>query len=373
VKQRNPSLFEKTSETVLRDVKTWDVLVDRLQNTRLKDREMIQVVVLGSNRDMPAYFQSKNGPAGVRYIESSETISHYHYQRKFGRDNRQSVSGDFLLARTPSTTMYMLVFVSAPGFWRKGILPLIESLYPKASCPFLTQSDLHNLLKDIQNEISPQRIRILEFSSKKRLGAASRKRFQSVREWTDMDLESAFGEARERNDWFRLVFFDIVTEENGQLLSTEVQGKLSKYSHFVCNARFDLFERVLLRKMVQLGAERLKFFSNRDRQSTKEHTPVPLQIAYSQDIFKSKDQTKRLITAMQKFRHGTCTVLHANPYIHLTMVDNKDFSSADLWVLSQDQILLVPQIRTSAVALKRIVNHIFENFREGKISEYKNV
>ena len=88
-------------------------------------------------------------------------------------------------------------------------------------------------------------------------------------------------------------------------------------------------------------------------------------------FLKSKDQTKRLIAAMQKFRHGTCTILHANPYVHLTMVDNKDFSSADLWVLSQDEILLVPQIRSSAVALKRIVNHIFENFREGKISEYK--
>jgi hypothetical protein len=373
MKHKTPSLFEKTSETVLRDVKTWDVLVDRLQNTRLRDREMIQVVVLGSNRDMPLYFQSKNAPSGMRHIESSESISHFQYQRKFGRDSRRSVSGEFLLIRTASTTMYLLVCVSTPSFWRNGILPLTESLYPKASCPFLTQGELHSLLKDVQNEISPERIRILEFSSKKRLGGTSRKRFQSVREWTDMELEAAFGEARERNDWFRSVFFDIIAEKDGRLLSTGVQGKLSKYSYFACNARFELFERILLRKMVQLGAERLKFFSNRDRQNTKAHVANPLQIAYSQDIFKSKDQTKRLIAAMQKFRYGTCTILHANPYVHLTMVDNKDFSSADLWVLSQDEILLVPQIRSSAVALKRIVNHIFENFREGKISEYKSI
>ena len=175
---------------------------------------MIQAVVLGSNRDMPVYFQSKNAPAGLRHVESSQNLSLFHYQRKFGRDNRQSVSGEFLLARTASTTMYLLVFVSTTRFWRKAILPLTESLYPKASFPFLTQSELHSSLKELQTEISPQRIRILEFSSKKRLGATSRKRFQSVR--------AAFSEARERNDWFRSVSFDIVNEKDGRLLSTDV-------------------------------------------------------------------------------------------------------------------------------------------------------
>jgi hypothetical protein len=372
VRRKDPSLFEKSSETVLHDVKTWEALVERLQDVRLKDRELIQVVILGSDRNLPAYFQSKNAPPGIRHIESSESLSLFHYQRKFGRTgSRESVSGEFLVSRTDRETMYLLVFVSAPRFWRNGIQPLTESLYPKASSPFLTQNELHELLTDLQNQISPQKIRILEFSSKKRLGTASRKRFQSVREWTDMELESAFSEARDRNDWFRSVFFDIVNEKNGRLLSTEIQGKLSKYAHFACTGRFDLFEKVLLRKMVHLGAQRLKFFSNRDRQTSRAHSAVPLQIQYPIDIFKSRDQSKRLITAMQKFTHGTCTVLHGNPYVHVTMVDNKDFSSADLWVLSQDQILLVPQIRSSAVALKRIVNHIFENFREGKISEYK--
>jgi hypothetical protein len=266
--------------------------------------------------------------------------------------------------------MFVLLFVAEPQFWRHGISPLTESLYPKAACPFLTQSELHQLLKDIQQQISPQRVRVLEFSSKKRLGDKSRKRFQSLREWTDMELDLAFREARERNDWFRSVFFDIVGEQDKRVVSTGIQGRLSKYAHFACNGHFDLFEQTLVREMIQIGADRLKFFSNRDRLNTVGHAPVPLQIEYPIDIFKSSEQAQKLIAAMQKFRHGTCTILHANPYVHLTMVDNKDFSSADLWVLSQDQILLVPQIRASAVALKRIVNHIFENFREGRISEY---
>jgi hypothetical protein len=371
MKRKGRSLFDQTSETVFRDATTWDVLVERLEDIRLQDRELIQVVILGSNTDIRTLLQSNTAPTGLRHLSSTPTLSFFDYQRKYGHEKRHSVSGRFVLSKTNRDTIYLLAFVAEMSFWREGILPLTDALYPKAACPFLTQGEIHQLLKDVQSEMSPEKLRVLEFSSKKRLGATSRKKFQSVREWTDMELELAFREARERNDWFRSVSFDIVNERDGRMVSTGIQGKLSKYAYFACNGRFGRFEKSLIRKMVGIGADRLKFFSNRDRQSTKDHAPVPLQIVYPADVFKSSDEARKLIAAMQKLRRGTCTILHANPYVHLTIVDNRDFSSADLWILAQDQILLVPEVRASAVALKRIVNHIFENFREGKISEYQ--
>lgn len=57
--------------------------------------------------------------------------------------------------------------------------------------------------------------------------------------------------------------------------------------------------------------------------------------------------------------------------LHATLVDDVDLSSADVWVLSQSNILIVPQLRASTGALKRLVNHIFENFAEGKVGEAK--
>jgi hypothetical protein len=157
----------------------------------------------------------------------------------------------------------------------------------------------------------------------------------------------------------------------GHIASTGVHAKLSKYGYFRCNQDFDLFERTVIRDLVRISAQRLKFFSNRDRLSTKNHAPSPVQIEYDFEAFKTPEQAKRLVDAMRRFKHGTCTLLHANPYVHLSVVDNIDFSSADLWVLSKNEILLVPEITASDVALRRIVNHIFENFREGKISEIK--
>jgi len=41
--------------------------------------------------------------------------------------------------------------------------------------------------------------------------------------------------------------------------------------------------------------------------------------------------------------------------LHVSVVDNKDYSTVEVWVLSPKQILIVPQVRTSENALKRIV------------------
>jgi hypothetical protein len=223
----------------------------------------------------------------------------------------------------------------------------------------------------VQKSISPVGLRVLELSSKKRLLGASRKKFESVREWTDADLDAVFEEARERNVWFRSVGFEFASEKDGRVLSTGTRAGISKYGYFYCNGDFDVFERTLVQDLLVFSSNRLKFFTGRDRATTVRHSPHPLQITYSVPIFRESDQGKRLVESMKKFKHGTCSVLHANPYIHLSVVDNKDFSSADLWVLAQDHILLVPQLRASAAALKRIVNHIFENFKEGQLSDYK--
>jgi hypothetical protein len=37
-------------------------------------------------------------------------------------------------------------------------------------------------------------------------------------------------------------------------------------------------------------------------------------------------------------------------------------------VLKNDEILLVPQIKASEAALKKVVNYIFEEWREGSVS-----
>jgi hypothetical protein len=370
MQRKSPSLFEKTSETVFQGLSTWENLVQAFNDIRLEDDEWIQVATVGSKEHLAAVLEARGLLRGLRLIESTNELRRYEYTRTFGRDSERRVTGTFVVVHPTHDPVYLLLFVSKPIFWTEGLSPLLDSLYPMAARPFLTQSELHDLLGNVQRAIQPQRLRITELTSKQRLRGA-RKRFQSVREWTDRDFNAVFSEARERNTWFATVSFDLATEEDGHIASTGVNAKLSKYGYFRCDRNFPLFERTIIRDLLRISAQRLKFFSNRDRLSTPNHNPSPVQIEYDVEIFKTPEQAKRLVEAMRRLKHGTCTVLHANPYVHLSLVDNLDFSSADLWVLSKNEILLVPEIRASDVALRRIVNHIFENFREGKISEFK--
>lgn len=370
-KSRSLPLFEKSSRTILATVDTWQKLVDSTRDLKLTKNERIHVVILGTKLDLFHYLKSVTVP-GVHHLTGSEGLSVFNYQRRFGRVHRYSTSGMFLLSRTGHDHVYVLLFVAESRFWRYGILPLIESLYPKVLRPFLTQHELYESLRNIQRHAQPRGVRVLEFSSKKRLGTSSRKKFQSIREWTDIDLDSVFRDAREENVWFRSVTFDLAERRNGSIVSTNTRGLLSKYAYFSCTGEFPLFEKTIIRNLVDYGASRLEFFSNRERSSTPAHVAKPLQIVYDTEVFKSTEQSRMFVEALRRFTHGTCTILHANPYLHLSIVDNIDYSSADVWVLARNQILVVPQIRASEAALKRIVNHIFENFREGTISEYKD-
>ncbi|HUK34936.1 MAG TPA: hypothetical protein VLV86_13525 [Vicinamibacterales bacterium] len=103
----------------------------------------------------------------------------------------------------------------------------------------------------------------------------------------------------------------------------------------------------------------MRLFSNRGRAVAPKHEVKPLEIAYEKAVFKSPDDLKRLLESLRRFPNGTCTVLHGNPYLHVTLVDDVDLSGADVWVLSQNNILIVPQLRASTGALKRLVNYIF--------------
>lgn len=375
MKKKTMPLFEGTSRTIFQQLDNWSSMVERLNNLRLEHKESIHLAVVGSKDDLVELLQTAgpNTNTKLRLVKSSGALALFRLNRTVGGLRPLNISGQFLVAHHPESDMYIVLFVAEPLMWRFGVLPLLDSLYPKAVRPFLTQTELHRLIRGVQIEIRKQgkRLRVLELSARKRLTGEARKRFQSVREWTDADLDSVFDEAREHNIWFRSVNFELVAEHHGRISSTGTRGKLSKYGYFRCNGDFSLFDALLIEDLLSFSSERVRFFSERDRISTQDHSPRPVQISYESEVFKSSTETRRLVDSLRKFSHGTCTVLHANPYIHLSLVDNIDYSSADVWVLSQNEILVVPQMRASSAALRRIVNHIFEDFREGKISEFQ--
>jgi hypothetical protein len=148
-----------------------------------------------------------------------------------------------------------------------------------------------------------------------------------------------------------------------------IQATISKYGYVSCNGEAKAFVDHVIAPMAQLASDRIRFLSSRDKRSSKNSVPRPLKIKYPIEIFSSPEQIRRLLDVMKHYDHANCSVFHSNPYLHVGIVDNFDLSSIDLWVLDKYEILIIPQIRTTDSSLKRTINHIFENFREGEIAE----
>ncbi len=108
---------------------------------------------------------------------------------------------------------------------------------------------------------------------------------------------------------------------------------------------------------------------NRSRRDLPNYEVRPIAIDYEFEVFREKIQGQKFISVVRKLSNASCSVIHSNPFIHLAVVDYLDDSSYEIWVLSARRIIIVPQVKTSEAALRRLCGYIFEEFGEGEIRE----
>jgi hypothetical protein len=90
----------------------------------------------------------------------------------------------------------------------------------------------------------------------------------------------------------------------------------------------------------------------------------PVFIEYSNNIFENVEQNKRLIKSLSEFPKSSYSVYHGNPYLHMSMVDYCDGSSYDIWVVSSNRLIIIPQLRATFNSLSRLCEHILKRFME---------
>ena len=59
------------------------------------------------------------------------------------------------------------------------------------------------------------------------------------------------------------------------------------------------------------------------------------------------------------------------PHFHASIADVLDGSSFDIRVVSPSRMLIVPGPKASVAAFMRLISHIFSEFGEGDIAEYR--
>jgi hypothetical protein len=347
------------------DSKNQQELFDALAQYEGDSSTQIRVVVAGSVEPL-ADIAQKRTPFPLRVTRIGDfAIGQFNYT---SGDLR--LAGTMFFCSTTHKTINYIISVCSGTVWHRSILRFVKALYPKLVPVFLTQGELLGLLNETKATIPETDFRIVGHSRKQSLRVSRRRLYETSRTRTDKTLEAVFAEADEQNCWFSSVSFEFEQSKraNRSKVVPLVSATLSKYGHFFCSSQFDHFLYGTLAKMTDIAERKMKFFSNRSRRDTHAFKVRPIAITYNSPEFGSQKESNNFVEVMRRMEGTSCSVLHNNPYVHLSVVDSTDGSAADVWVLKNDEILLVPQIKASEAALKKVVNYIFEEWREGSVS-----
>jgi hypothetical protein len=94
-----------------------------------------------------------------------------------------------------------------------------------------------------------------------------------------------------------------------------------------------------------------------------------LEINYEPGAIRGKEANYELIDALRDLSASSLTVYHKNPYLHASILDFHDGTSADIFITSDKRISIIPGFEASKGSLSRICERINSHFREGTVSE----
>lgn len=309
-------------------------------------------------------------------IQSYDSIPWlYKVQSNIG-NQEEKLSGLLVFIPGKFPNMYRAVTVSKSVFWNNAIRKLIRRAYPEAMRVFFKQNEIREALKVLENNVGEGfRVHILDgtLKAKRNKGESFKKAlFNTDRVWRDQSIDEMFEEALEKSQWFTSLTFAIQKKlgKNPQVYSSVAIGKIGKFGEISSNFYFDMIEEHITSVLEGYAYDRLELYQNRGIRERDYKPSPPLEIKFSFDVFSDIEEIHRFGVSMEKYPDSSIAVFHGNPYYHANIADYEDGSSFDVWILSPNGILIVPQARATPQALERITSHIFYEFREGVVNEY---
>jgi hypothetical protein len=281
-----------------------------------------------------------------------------------------TASGKMLHIHSPHKEVSVLLTLDSPEFFRQTMWPLVRSLSPWVATPFLNSQMLVGLVDKLRTTKEVQDLLITDFASRSRIDHRKGvRKTRTERTWTEESMEEVVGWLNEGSRWLHSAGFTFRTRVADKAIRS--QGYVSRSCTFRCKGSAELFMRKIGAGMIELVGQKYGFFKDRGRNARADLSARPIAIEYAEPIFHDKAQNHRLAAVLRKFPNGSLSIFHANPFFQASVVDFADGSSYDLWVLSENRLVISPQMRCTYASVERVCNHILSAFAEGEVKDLK--
>ncbi len=285
-----------------------------------------------------------------------------------GRSRTRRVRLPFAVLDAGRPNMFVAIAVCAGDDWQT-LVRFLDGRYPQLVPVYLSQRELIESIKTLRHNTPDLDLRVREMSATEKLETEAGKRKRSVREWTDEDLENLLVHVEDRRQSINSLRFDFHRRINDKVdVIPTLSCKVTRKAIVEISGKFAVAWDTVIADVVTAGAEKLKFFSMRGLRD-RNYSASPLAIHFKRQVFDDVAQVRRFVDVMRRYPHSAYAVEHGNPYAHLQLSDRYDGSSFELWAVTPDEILVVPRLRATEAAVERLIHYIYDEFREGEVSD----
>lgn len=268
--------------------------------------------------------------------------------------------------RYPGTTAWVLLTTAERDEFRRAVVRFGNRLHPWYVEPTLRSRDFRRLLTVISDHRTITEARVTDYVARSLFSRDDRLHVRTRREWTDERFPRVFERLSEQKAWLRSIRVRFRSAS-----APETSVSLSRKSHLSATGDFRIFFGEILGSIVAESAVNMSLFENRGVENSPTKRSRPLAIEYELSPFADKREFERLRWVLDKFPQSSVAVIHANPYFHASLLDHRDGSSYEVWVLSQSRLVLMPKTRATAASLGQLADFICDNFIEGQVRNFE--
>ena len=331
-----------------------------VRSTRIK----INVLMLNSQKDLSKEFQEW-APSNY-YVNIGKRGSKFILTLK--KNDKEPIRIVFIKHPQNSSVYFAISDCKSTDF-KYIFTPFISKYFPIISKIFLTNNEMNLIFKKLEKSGHEM---IVEYSvAKKRQPGAERP--DSYIHYTNQSYKKVFEDIFVNDRWIQGIRYkSLISEFSNPSKLISFKGTITRDCYF--SIRYDtkpLFE-IIIPYALELASARNEYLKI-SVDSAKESKPEPVIINFEDNIFEDVKKNKVYVDALAQLPSSSISEYHTNPYIHISLIDYRDGSSYDIWVLSKDRMAIIPQFSVSNASMRRLVNHIFERVHEGKVEKYEEI
>ena len=341
-----------------------DAVPTHLAELSVPDPFRLRMKVLYTRDSLAAVFANQRKLGNV--VERSTHA--FRLDVSVGRSPSRRVRLPFAILNAGRPHMFVAIAVCIGEDWQ-ALVRFLDARYPQLVPVYLSQRELIGSIKTLGHSTLDLDLRVREMSATEKIETQAGKRKRSVREWTDEDLDNLLIHVEYRRQIINSLRFDFHRRINDKVdVIPTLSCKVTRKAIVEISGKFAVAWNTVIADVVAAGAEKLKFFSERGLRD-RNYSASPLAIHFKRQVFDDLEEVRRFVDVMRKYPHSAYAVEHGNPYAHLQLSDRYDGSSFELWAVTPDEILVVPRLRATEGAVERLIHYIYDEFREGEVTD----